>query len=84
MATEALEFDSREGITAFDLVSALAGVAAALDYGCVGVDEDTDRNRDAGLATAARLLAYELQARLSEAPARRRQKPRLVEVGGAQ
>ena len=84
MTIEALEFDARQGVTAFDLVSALAAVTAALDYGCVGVDEETDRNRDAGLATAARLLAQELQTRLSEAPARRRSRPRLVGVGGAQ
>lgn len=81
----ALEFASRpygEHVTAFDIVNALVGVTSALDFGCVGVDEEFDRNRDAGLATAARLLAQELQSRLSEAPtpARRRPKPRLVDV----
>lgn len=86
MGTTALEFAARpdESIDALELVSALVGVTAALDYGCVSVSEDFDRNRDAGLATAARLLAQELQSRLSEAPGRRRQKPRLVDVGGVQ
>ena len=71
---EALHFITGPGedLPALALVNALVGVTNAIDYGVNFRDDDHEIDTRDNLAVAARLLAEQLQARLSQAPARRR------------
>lgn len=70
---ERLKFitDEFENLASHDLVNALVGVSWALDDGVTGRDELHDLAVRGGLATAARILAVQLQNRLETEPRRR-------------
>ena len=76
MNVEALQFvtEPTEALSARDVVNALVGVTTALDFGVTPRDEHSDEEVRCNLATAARLLAEQLQSRLSRVPARRRER----------